>query len=129
MIQGLKYGALLVTTICVIGILIWNMKIQQEVSTHQETFTTILHNIILECIEASKVIDSNIAMCKIMHAKGALETLSKLSGGDTALSRITNIDVEKTYNTLTYQERQIRKYWKYATESHPLEKETVDNNE
>jgi hypothetical protein len=94
----------------VICLIIWNVNVRERYSENWETFTSMLHLQVLKCIEANSISDPYLALLKISEAASCVALLSKLAGGDAELTKVSNIDVSRLINTMTFQERQIRKH-------------------
>lgn len=101
-----------------LALLCWNMTVQQQSAVHLETYTSCVHAHILKCISASKNNDPRIAWCMIREARACMDQLSKLTGGEAALSRMCGIDVTQTNNTMACQEQQILQHLNL---NHPLQ--------
>jgi len=103
-----------------------NFTMQKQTSVNQETYISELHAIILQLVEACKVTDSVIALCKTSEARGRLALLCKLAGGEVVLGQVTGVDVSNVINVSVYQERQIRKKMILNVDAHPLEQDLMD---
>jgi hypothetical protein len=126
--RHLQTLALFVVVGSVFVLLYFHFTVQRDMSVHQETYISELHAIILELIEAYKLTDPVMALCKTTKARAQLELLSKIVGGDANLTQISGIDVSNCLNVSTYQERQIRKklHLEVNLDPHPLEPDLVD---
>ncbi len=101
-----------------VAILAWNLHVRQEFAVNGETYISCLHAQILKAISAATTTDPLTALVLVSEAKTCIELLSKFTGGDSCLSRISGIDVTRVNNTITFQERQIRKHLPANNELH-----------
>ncbi len=106
------------------SLLVWShCTSRQSVSINAETYTTIIHKSVKNCIESSKMGDPFYSLVKVAEARACIETLSKICGGDVCLGEITNINITHVLNTINYQENLIRSH--LPKDPHPLAVEIV----
>ncbi len=116
--EHFSIGSFIFVVFCFIFLVWGHFNMRQSTSVNAETYTTLIHKCVKNCIEASKMTDSVYALIKITEARSCIETLSKFCGGDLILGNISGTNIIKILNTLNYQEQIIRSY--LPKEQHPL---------
>lgn len=120
-----KIGLVCLIIILVLGICVWNYSLLMQSKEDVDTFTAVVHGAVLKSLNASEITEPYSALLIVREAEAELATASRLSGGDTELSKRTSVNVQKVRNTLMFQERQIRT--SLVNDSHhPLVNDTME---
>lgn len=115
----ISIGCFIFVVFCFVFLVWGHFNMRTSSSINAETYTTVIHRCVKLCIEASKINDPILALIKVTEARISLETMSKLTGGDTILGEISGTNIIKILNTINFQEQKIRSFLP-VKEQHPL---------